>query len=288
MPSVLISGPPAAGKSQRARELLAASPRGAIIEFQPLFAMFAGQERGPDGRYPPRPEERSYLLRLAEFTRRSALTGAVADGLDVIATQTSGDPARRAFLLGLLGDNAQEQVLDPGRAVVESRLTVDGAPLSDPCKQAVESWYGGLRSAETIAVEVRQEASALVGVVIAEGRAASGGRREVFAPGAAEWAAEGIGIMPEHRGQVETTTIPERAANGEIRIRAKLTTGLRQAFDSGRHWLSVEFTALEERTVKGGVREIQRAMIRGAALVPDPEYDTATAELRGRRRRRWL
>ena len=65
--------------------------------------------------------------------------------------------------------------------------------------------------------------SELVGVVIAEGRAASGGRREVFAPGAAEWPRRGIEILPEHRGQVETTTTPERAANGEIRIRAKLT-----------------------------------------------------------------
>ena len=165
---------------------------------------------------------------------------------------------------------------------------MDGAPLSDPCKKAVESWYGAERSAETIAVEVRQEASELVGVVIAEGRAASGGRREVFAPGAAEWPEEGIDILPEHRGRPELTTVPERAPNGEIRIRASLTDGLRQAFDSGRRWLSVEFVSLEERTVKGGVREIQRALIRGAALVRDPEYDVATAELRGRRRRTWL
>ena len=177
----LISGPPAAGKSQRARELLAASPRGVIVEFQPIYAMLAGQERSPaTGRYPPRPEERAYLLRLAEYTRRAAITGAVADGLDVIATQTSGDPARRAFLLSLLPEGSIEEVLDPTRSVVESRLTVDGAPLSDPCKRAVEGWYGAQRSAETISVEVRQEASELVGVVIAEG------------PGGLRWAPRGL------------------------------------------------------------------------------------------------
>ena len=296
MGSTLVSGPPASGKSQRARELLAAAPRGVIIEFQPIYAMLVGQERSPaTGRYPPRPEERSYALGLSEYIRRAAISGAIAEGLDVIATQTSGEPERRAFLLSLLGEGSVEEVLDPGRAVVENRLRGPDGVLSDQCGRALDSWYipglnPDLRSVETLHVEVRQEASELVGVVIAEGRAASGGRKEVFAPGSAEWPEEGIEILPEHRGQVETMAQPERAANGEIQIRARLTDGLRQAFESGRRWLSVEFQPLQERTVKGGVREIQRAMIRGAALVRTPEYDTATAELRTRtrRRRRWL
>ena len=296
MPGTLISGPPAAGKSGRARELLAAAPRGVIIEFQPIYAMLVGQDRdATSGRYPPRPEERSYALGLAEYTRRAAITGAIAEGLDVIATQTSGEPERRAFLLSLLGENAKEEVLNPAREIVENRLRGPDGVLSDQCGRALDSWYipglnPDMRSSETLHVEVRQEASELVGVVIAEGRAASGGRREIFAPMSAQWPVEGIEILPEHRGHVETMAQPERASNGEIQIRARLTDGLRKAFESGRRWLSVEFQSLEERTVKGGVREIQRAMIRGAALVSSPEYDTATAELRTRtrRRRRWL
>ena len=44
---------------------------------------------------------------------------------------------------------------------------------------------------------------------------------------------------------------------------------------------SVEFVAIEERTLKGGVREIQRALIRGAALVRDPEFDTSVGRAEG-------
>lgn len=40
--------------------------------------------------------------------------------------------------------------------------------------------------------------------------------------------------------------------------------------------------AMSERTTRGGVREIQRALVDAAALVAEPEYDSTSAEVRGR------
>ena len=42
---------------------------------------------------------------------------------------------------------------------------------------------------------------------------------------------------------------------------------------------------IEERTTAGGVRELLRAVVIGAALVDTPEYDTTRAEVRTRQTR---
>ena len=45
-------------------------------------------------------------------------------------------------------------------------------------------------------LELRQEGRELVGVILQEGRAATGGLAEVFAPnGSVEWPADGIDIL---------------------------------------------------------------------------------------------
>ena len=49
-------------------------------------------------------------------------------------------------------------------------------------------------------LELRQEGRELVGVIVQEGRAATGGLAEVFAPNSIEWPADGIDILPMHRG----------------------------------------------------------------------------------------
>ena len=133
---------------------------------------------------------------------------------------------------------------------------------------------------ENLNIELRREADTLHGVLIAEGRAASGGRREVFTPGSVEWLASGVDILPEHRAGAETTVIPERQPDGRITFTADLTDSLRAAWDAGRRFMSVEFHAMRERTTRGGVREIQRALVTAGAMVPNPEYDIATAEIR--------
>ena len=104
--------------------------------------------------------------------------------------------------------------------------------------------------------------------MVTEGRASSGGRRELFAPGSVSWPSEGVGI------QTFATTGTSRCGrsqfatqDGRIEVRAEATDGIRAAIAEGRKWLSVEFVALEERTTKGGVREILRALVPFAALV---------------------
>ena len=81
----------------------------------------------------------------------------------------------------------------------------------------------------------------LHGIIVQEGRAASGGRAELFAPGSLVWPSDGVGILPEHHGTVETRAIPTREPNGEIRIAAPATPALFAAVQSGRRSMSVEF-----------------------------------------------
>ena len=133
-------------------------------------------------------------------------------------------------------------------------------------------------------VEIREAdgGPTLRGVMIQEGRAATGGRREVFAPGSAEWPATGVGILLAHREAPEIRAVPERQADGRITIQAPATPAIREAVEAGRIFMSVEFHALQERTTRGGVREIQRAYIPDVALVEEPEYDSTLAEVRQR------
>ena len=138
-------------------------------------------------------------------------------------------------------------------------------------------------------VEIREEGGELHGIILQEGRAASGARAEVFSPGSVTWPADGVRILTEHHGQSETRAFPHRDALGRIKIRAKATDAIRSAIESGKRFMSVEFRAIEERRTNSGVREILRAIVEGAALVDRPEYDTTSAEVRSKRRRRiWL
>ena len=140
-----------------------------------------------------------------------------------------------------------------------------------------------------LTVEVREEGGELHGVLVQEGRAASGGRAEVFAPGSITWPADGVGILTEHRGQPETRAFPHRDQLGKISIRAQATVAIRDAISAGKKYMSVEFRSLDERVTRGGVREILSAYVAAAALVTSPEYDSSAAELRQRKRRRlWL
>ena len=140
MPGLLISGPAGAGKSALAREELAARPGPAVAaDFQSIVVALLQLERGADGRYPIRPD---WVLPLAEYVRRAVITGAVAREIDVVLTNSDGDPGRRAFLLSLLGEGATERVVDPGRDVVTARLSDPATgELADECEAAIDRWY---------------------------------------------------------------------------------------------------------------------------------------------------
>ena len=145
--SVLISGPAGAGKSAVARQLREEwiSEGGepvALADFQSLYAAVSGDVRGPDGRFPLRDER---LLPIVEYLRRALLTAARDRGIRIIATNSDGDPERRAFLLQQLGDGATERIVDPGESVVKARLTGPTGVLSEDCTGAVARWYRRLR-----------------------------------------------------------------------------------------------------------------------------------------------
>ena len=113
---------------------------GVIVDFQAIYAALLLLNRDSDGRYPERQPNQSYLLALAEYIRRAAITGAQEMEIDPIVTNSDGAPARRNLLLGLLGAGASETVIDPGIDVVQFRLAVDGQ-LSRQCNEAINRWY---------------------------------------------------------------------------------------------------------------------------------------------------
>ena len=144
MANTLISGPSGAGKSALARDLLAqVQGQGAIVDFQAIYSALLMLRRDPSGRYPERDPADAHLLALSEYVRRAMITGARDMDIEIIATNSDGSPARREYLRGLLGPGAVETVLDPGRAVVVDRLSINGV-LSQQCGQAVDRWYGRL------------------------------------------------------------------------------------------------------------------------------------------------
>ena len=127
----------------------------------------------------------------------------------------------------------------------------------------------------------------LRGTVLQEGRAAQGGRAESFAPLSVVWPSSGIALLGEHRGAALAHAVPVREADGSLRIETPATPAILAAFAT-RKFFSVEFHAISEVRTQAGVREITRALVDAAALVPNPEYPNVRAEVRAQRRRVWL
>ena len=141
MPSILISGPAGAGKSALARRERARLRKlGPVVvaDFQAIHAAITLAERGEDGLFPIRDED---LLAITESTRQRLILQARDRGITVIATNSDGNPRRRRYLLELLGPDAVEKVIDPGRDVVSKRLARLDGTLSEECEKALSRWY---------------------------------------------------------------------------------------------------------------------------------------------------
>ena len=138
-----------------------------------------------------------------------------------------------------------------------------------------------------VPVELREgDTPELIATILSEGRSASGGRKELFIPGACCWPPSGIHVRLTHLGESQTLAVPVRDALGRIEIRTKATPAIIAAVKAGSRFMSVEFVAIEQRIVSG-VREVMQAFLSGATLTVRPEYDTTSAEVRSRRRRFW-
>ena len=141
MPSILLSGPAGANKSALARRLLAESTElAAIADFQLVYRALTDVARDRGGRYPLRDDR---LLPLTEYVRRAIISGATDRDIAVIATNSDGDPVRRAFLLDQLGKGATERIIDPGENIVAARLSdPETGVLSPECSAAIGRWFG--------------------------------------------------------------------------------------------------------------------------------------------------
>ena len=148
MANLLISGSAGSGKSEAAREELAASNEpGVILEIQEIYASLLGIRRDPaTGRYPERLERDAHALRLAEYLRRVAITAAVARGIRVITSNSDSDLERRQFLLRELGPGSVERIVSVDYDVAISNLQGPDGATSEQCRQAVERWYKRGRS----------------------------------------------------------------------------------------------------------------------------------------------
>ena len=143
MPGTLLSGPAGGGKSQLSRDLIREATEPIVqADFQSIIVALLGLVRGPNGKYPVRPD---FILPLAEYVRQAVITGAQAREIFTIITNSDGDPLRRRTLLDRLGVGATERIIDPGASVVRARLTDEVSGSLEPdCEQAIGRWYGRL------------------------------------------------------------------------------------------------------------------------------------------------
>ena len=147
-----------------------------------------------------------------------------------------------------------------------------------------------------VAVELRASTDSdspgtLSGLILPVGRIAAD-RKEVFTPGSATFPEGGVRLLLEHEGREIMTVAPTVAMDG-YSIEAILPSspeGIEAAElvkTGARSNLSVEFQTIEEERVSE-VREVRRALVSAAALVPSGAYEQARAELRGREPRWWF
>ena len=121
--------------------------------------------------------------------------------------------------------------------------------------------------------------------LIQEGRAAAGGRRELFTLGSISWPDEGVAIRSVHLGPAIGRAHPARRPDGRIQISTKANAAMVKAVEvEGKRGASVEFVPIRQTTTQGGVTEVRRAFVDGVALVVNPEYSQGRAEIRSRRK----
>lgn len=140
----------------------------------------------------------------------------------------------------------------------------------------------------------RQSPGRIVGTLLTYGQRASD-RPEVFADGALRWHERGIILNQQHDRAQPIMRFSPRVEGRELRVDAALPDTQRgrdtaiMVRNGTMTGLSVEFLAEDEGMV-GGVREVRKARLVGAAVVDSASYaGSLEVRARGKRRRRlWL
>lgn len=138
----LVQGPAGGGKSQLAREMLAAGEIQVLADITQLWVALSGVQRGPDGRYPVRDVD-DPALQLALYLQEVAVNRALDLDYDVAATTSRrGQEERWQERAQRAGRAFAVRTVDPGLAVVTRRLAESTGVLSDECARAIGRWYG--------------------------------------------------------------------------------------------------------------------------------------------------
>ena len=143
MSLTVIAGSPGSGKSQHARDLLAAGEVDLLADVTGLWAAVGGYERDPEtGRYPVRSDD-DPALRTALYLQATAATFAAREGLNIaITTARRGQESRWRTIAEDNGASFSYSEIDPGRSVVEQRLAGPDEILSLDCRIAISKFYG--------------------------------------------------------------------------------------------------------------------------------------------------
>jgi len=115
--------------------------------------------------------------------------------------------------------------------------------------------------------------------ILEEGRS-SEHLRELFVVGASKWDSSGIKVRHTHKVEEGSVVAFPYRKNADILLNVDPSIELREAFENGKKYASVEFHALETRTTKSKVREVLSALIVGVALTSNPAYIQTSAEIR--------
>ena len=306
MPLALLGGPGCDDLKADAVEELDLEPGAVTISVGKMVESILGTAAVPS--------ETPAVLRVAMVLRTVAIKQARERGVSGVVLTSNGSRQDLEKLRQQVGaDEIRIVAITEAEACSKIAKLVPPGERRQACELGIKSrWFGRYspapgdrpirpRSSEereaivekiirrSIELELREEQDGprLRGTILQEGRAGST-RAELFAPNSVLWPEGGISIRTEHRGRELAKAVPVRYPGGEIRIDTPATPELRDAVNSGKRFMSVEFSALDELRTQAGVREITQALVKAAALTRVPEYAQTSAEVRTQKVSVWL
>ena len=140
---ILFEGPAGSGKSELAREALAAGEVDVLADLTAIWAALTGARRGPDGKYPTRRDTDPIILSgMAAYIRRTVVRQALRQDLRAaVMTGTRGLAVEYGAIAHEYGAAFEVRTVDPGEFEVRKRLAAPGGKLDPECEKAIARWY---------------------------------------------------------------------------------------------------------------------------------------------------